>query len=94
MIAEGADILDIGGESTRPGHTPGKSPGRDRAGTASDRGCERAALISPSLWIPTRASVAEEALKHGADLINDIWGLKYEPRDGSCNCKISGCPAV
>ena len=78
MIAEGADILDIGGESTRPGHTP----------VGAQEEIERILPVIESVKgrfdIPIsvdtyKGCVAEEALKHGADLINDIWGLKYDP---------------
>ena len=78
MIAEGADILDIGGESTRPGHTP----------VCAQEEIERVLPVIEAVKgrfdIPIsvdtyKGCVAEEALKHGADLINDIWGLKYDP---------------
>ena len=70
MIAEGADILDIGGESTRPGHTP----------VGAQEEIERVLpVIEAVKGRFDKGCVAEEALKHGADLINDIWGLKYDP---------------
>ena len=78
MIAEGADILDVGGESTRPGHTPVSAE-------------EEAARVLPVIEalnshfdVPIsvdtfKASVAEVSLQAGADLVNDVWGLKYDP---------------
>lgn len=79
MVDDGADILDVGGESTRPGHTK-----------ITDE--EETARIAPVIEklkqefdIPVsidtyKSSVAEAALKAGADLVNDIWGLKYDSR--------------
>src|ERR1700738_441643 len=79
MIAEGADILDIGAESTRP-------YGGAKA-VAIDEEMRRLAPILPAavaLGIPVsidtmKASVAEWALASGAAVINDVWGLQ---RDG------------
>lgn len=75
MVAEGADILDIGGESTRPGHAAVD------AAQESDRvipviAAVRAALpMTPISVDTTKAAVAEAALDAGADLINDVWGV-------------------
>ena len=78
MIAEGADILDIGGESTRPGHTPvGAQEEIERVLPVIEAVKSRFDIpISVDTY---KGCVAEESLKHGADLINDIWGLKYDP---------------
>lgn len=79
MILEGADILDIGGESTRPGYTP----------VTEAEEIERTAPVIEQIKnrfdIPIsidtyKSSVAEAALKSGADLVNDIWGFKYDPK--------------
>jgi dihydropteroate synthase len=75
MVDEGADILDIGGESTRPGHDP--------VGLDEERGrvvpivaALRAALPGTPLSIDTtKPAVAEAALAAGADLVNDVWGV-------------------
>ena len=79
MIAEGADILDIGGESTRPGHTPvGAQEEIERVLPVIEAVKSRFDIpISVDTY---KGCVAEESLKHGADLINDIWGLKYDAR--------------
>lgn len=78
MIKDGADILDIGGESTRPGYT-----------LLSDE--EEISRVAPVIEavkknfdIPVsvdtyKSAVAQAALQAGADLVNDIWGLKYDP---------------
>lgn len=77
MITEGADIIDIGGESTRPGYT-----------FLSDE--EEIKRVIPAIEavkkkfdIPVsvdtyKGNVAKAAIAAGADLINDIWGLKYD----------------
>lgn len=78
MIAEGADILDIGGESTRPGHTPvGAQEEIERVLPVIE--AVKGRFDIPISVDTYKGCVAEEALKHGADLINDIWGLKYDP---------------
>lgn len=79
MIAAGADMLDVGGQSTRPG-----------AATISlteelERTIPVIAAIRQEFDIPlsidtTRASVAEAALEAGADVINDISGGTYDPQ--------------
>ena len=77
MIRDGADIIDIGGESTRPGHT-----------VISDE--EEIARVTPVIEavkshfdVPVsidtyKGNVAEAALQAGADLVNDIWGFKFD----------------
>jgi dihydropteroate synthase len=75
MVAEGADILDVGGESTRPGHEP-VDAGEERARVVPIVAALRAALPATPLSIDTsKAVVAEAALAAGADLINDVWGV-------------------
>jgi dihydropteroate synthase len=74
MVDEGADLLDIGGESTRPGHAPvdaAEEIGRVLPVLAA----VRAALPAVPLSIDTtKVVVAEAALAAGADLLNDVWG--------------------
>ena len=76
MLAEGADIIDIGGESTRPGY--------DQNGVSAEEEMERVLPVLEALRqrfdVPVsvdtkKASVAKAALQSGADLVNDIWGL-------------------
>ena len=79
MIADGADILDIGGESTRPGHT---------RITDEEEICRIVPVIErikKEYDIPVsvdtyKSQVAKEALEAGADLVNDIWGLKADAK--------------
>jgi dihydropteroate synthase len=75
MVAEGADILDIGGESTRPGHGS-VSAEEERRRVVPIVAALREALPDTTLSIDTtKPAVAEAALAAGADLINDVWGV-------------------
>ena len=75
---EGADILDVGAESTRPGHDP----------ITADEEFKRllpaleavAGAVNLPISVDTyKAPVAREALRGGACIVNDIWGLKADP---------------
>lgn len=75
MADEGADLLDVGGESTRPGHTAVAADEEVRRVVAVVAAL-RAALPDMPLSIDTtKPAVAEAALDAGADLINDVWGV-------------------
>ncbi len=75
MIADGADLLDIGGESTRPGHAP-VSADEERDRVVPVIAAVRAALPHIPLSVDTtKPAVAEAALAAGADLVNDVWGV-------------------
>ncbi len=75
MVAEGADLLDIGGESTRPGHAIVDAD-QERARIVPVVAALRAALPDTPLSIDTtKPAVAEAALAAGADCINDVWGV-------------------
>ncbi len=77
MIEQGADIIDVGVESTRPGHT--------QISVAEEMKRMKEILL-PVLEMSTvpvsvdtyRAETADFALSHGAHILNDIWGLKYD----------------
>ncbi len=74
MVAEGADLLDIGGESTRPGHAPvdaAEEIGRIVPVVAA---VAKALPEVPLSIDTTKVVVAEAALAAGAHLLNDIWG--------------------
>lgn len=78
MIAEGADIIDIGGESTRPGHTQITDQEEiDRVVPVIE--AVRSRFDIPISVDTYKSRVAREAIRAGADLLNDIWGLKYDP---------------
>jgi dihydropteroate synthase len=78
FLASGADILDVGGESTRPGSAP----------VSADEEIERVVPVIQALHrnfpkaiisIDTyKSQVAEEALKAGAHIVNDVWGLRAD----------------
>lgn len=78
MAEEGADIIDIGGESTRPGHLE----------VSEEEELERVIPLITELVkvleIPvsidtSKAAVAREAVRAGASIINDVWGFKRDP---------------
>ena len=76
--AEGADILDIGGESSRPGATP-LSAAEEIARVVPAIVAVRAMTDLPISIDTYHAKVAEAALDAGADMVNDIWGLRTDP---------------
>lgn len=78
MVAEGADIIDIGGESTRPGATfvPEEE---EIERTAPVISAIRAASSVPISIDTRKAPVAMEALDAGAQLINDVSGFTFDP---------------
>jgi dihydropteroate synthase len=92
MVREGADILDIGGESTRPGHT---------AITAAEeitRTEEVVLRLAREARVPVsidtyKIDVAEAAVAGGATILNDIWGLTRSPAMADLAAK-AGCALV
>lgn len=92
MIAEGAEIIDIGGESTRPGaaEVPAEEEiARTVPVIRALRG-EWGGLISIDTW---KAAVAAAALEAGADIVNDISGLTGDA-DMTAVCRDAGCGVV
>ncbi|HET7581014.1 MAG TPA: dihydropteroate synthase [Bacillales bacterium] len=78
MAADGADIIDIGGESTRPGYTP--VPVEEELQRVLPVIREVAAEVDLPISIDTyKADTARQALDAGASIINDIWGAKKDP---------------
>jgi len=78
MVEEGADMLDVGGESTRPGHIPiGVAEEIDRTVEVVRRlAQESGVLISIDTY---KFEVAEAAVAAGATMLNDVWGLARSP---------------
>ena len=75
MCAGGMDVLDIGGESTRPGYTPlSAQQEMDRVLPVIE--AVKARFDVPISLDTCKSAVAEAGIRSGADLINDIWGLK------------------
>ncbi len=78
MCAEGADLIDVGGESTRPGSEP--VPADEQTRRVLPVIGELAVEVSTPISIDTRkAEVAEAALEAGAELINDVSALRADP---------------
>lgn len=77
MIREGADIIDVGGESTRPGYTL-LSDEEEISRVVPMIEAVKANFDIPVSLDTYKAEVAKAGIVAGADLINDIWGLKYE----------------
>lgn len=77
MILEGADIIDVGGESTRPGHVQ-VSEAQELERTIPVIEKIRENFDIPISIDTYKSKVADEAVRAGADLVNDIWGLKYD----------------
>ena len=78
MITDGMDIVDVGGESTRPGYTP------VTAEEEEERVIPVIEAVKSRFNIPIsldtcKAAVAKAGIEAGVDLINDIWGLKFDP---------------
>ena len=93
LISEGADIIDVGGESTRPGHIQ----------ITSEEEISRVVPIiekisknlNTIISIDTyKYDVAEEAIKAGANIINDIWGLQYDNGEMAELVKKSNLPLI
>ena len=79
MAAQGCDIVDVGGESTRPGATPvlrGRGTRPHRAGLDARW---RAISTCRCRSIPPRPRVAARAVELGAVMVNDVWGLQKDP---------------
>ena len=79
MAEEGADIIDTGAESTRPGHEP-ISASTEIARLTPVLEALRGRINCPISVDTMKAPVAEAALAHGATIINDVWGFKRDPR--------------
>ena len=76
MVEEGADIIDVGGESTRPG-SEGVSEEEELARVVPVIRAIRKRLDTPLSIDTTKAGVARAALDEGASIVNDISGLKF-----------------
>ena len=78
MVDEGAHILDVGGESTRPGHDP-VTEDEEKARVVPVIATIRAALPGVPISIDTtKPAVAEAAIDAGAALVNDVWGVSTD----------------
>ena len=78
MVAEGAAIVDVGGELTRPGHVP-VSEDEELRRVVPALEALGAELDAPISIDTSKARVAREAARLGACVINDVWGLQRDP---------------
>ncbi len=93
FVKFGADILDVGGESTRPGSAPVDAEEELRRVIPIIRAISEAlpqTLISVDTY---KASVAKAALDAGAHIVNDVWGLRADPELASV-VAAAGCPVI
>lgn len=94
MIEEGADIIDIGGESTRPGHVPVSAEEELERVIPAIQAIREAVGEQVLISIDTyKSEVARAAIEAGADIMNDIWGLKRDSQMASLAAEL-GCPVV
>ncbi len=92
LAAEGADIIDVGGESTRPGHTP--LPLDEELARILPALDMMAARDLPPISIDTyKAETARQALAHGAVILNDVWGFQRDPGMAALAAK-TGAPVI
>jgi dihydropteroate synthase len=80
MAGEGADILDIGGESTRPGHRPISAEEEwARVGPVLEALARSDRPLPPLSIDTTKPEIARRALAAGAAIVNDVWGFQRAP---------------
>ena len=89
MILEGADIIDVGGESTRPGHIQisVEEEIQRTYNIIKEIKKEFNTVVSIDTY---KSEVAKAAFEAGADMVNDIWGLKYDNKMATCIKKYDG----
>jgi dihydropteroate synthase len=92
MAAEGADIIDIGGESTRPGYDPVPLEEELRRILPVIRAVREHVKLPISVDT-YKAEAARQALEAGAHIVNDIWGFKRNPNLAAVAAKY-GCPVI
>ena len=80
MAAEGADLVDVGGESSRPGHAA-VTPAEEATRVVPVIAAIRSALPDLPISVDTtKPSVASAAIEAGASLVNDVWGVAEDDR--------------
>lgn len=85
LVAAGADIIDVGGESTRPAGVYGEGAHEVSAEEEKERVLPVISRLASEVDAPIsvdtyKADVAEAAIVSGAHIVNDVWGLKRDPR--------------
>lgn len=92
LLNEGADILDLGGESTRPGGAGevSREEEQSRVLPVIEALTKAGAIVSVDTY---RASTARLAIEAGAEIVNDVSGLLWDP-EMAATCRALGCGAV
>ncbi|AIQ10659.1 dihydropteroate synthase [Paenibacillus durus] len=93
MVEEGADMIDIGGESTRPGHEPVSADEELSRILPVIEAIHRAAPQIPLSIDTYKAEVAKQAIAAGAHIINDIWGCKADSLMATVAAE-ANCPII
>jgi dihydropteroate synthase len=93
MARQGADWIDVGGESTRPGSRPVSAEKECARVLPVIKGLRRKLPAIPISIDTTKALVAERAIESGAAVLNDISGLRFEPRIADL-ARASGAPLI
>lgn len=93
MVAQGVDIIDIGGESTRPGHEPVGEAEELRRVIPVIEALHEAMPHIPLSIDTYKAEVGRQALEAGAHILNDIWGCKRDPEMARVAASY-GCPII
>jgi len=92
LVAEGAAIVDVGGESTRPGHAAVDAE-TEKARVLPVITGLRARIATPISIDSYKAEVAEAALAAGAAIVNDVWGAQRDPRIAAVAAR-AGAPII
>ncbi|MCL6498907.1 MAG: dihydropteroate synthase, partial [Firmicutes bacterium] len=92
MVEDGADLLDVGGESSRPGAAPVPLEEELRRVVPAVEALRRVVDVPISVDT-TKAEVARAALAAGADLVNDVSALRFDPEMARVVAE-AGCPVV
>lgn len=93
LMADGADLIDIGGESTRPGHEAVSLDEELSRVIPVVEALHREAPHIPLSVDTYKAEVARQSLAAGAHLINDVWGFKADPEMARV-VAAKGCPVI
>jgi dihydropteroate synthase len=92
MVEEGADMLDVGGESTRPGHVPVSAAEEMERTEAVVARLARESRVPVSIDT-SKVEVARAAVAAGATIVNDVWGLSRSPELAELAAR-NGCGVV
>lgn len=93
MVMDGADIIDIGGESTRPGFAKVSEEEELERVIPVIRAIHEEAPHIPISIDTYKAEVARQSLEAGAHIINDVWGFKHDPQMAAVAAQYN-CPAI